>query len=249
MASTIRENEFTFVSADKDDIALIEHIHEKILLRMFPDVNDIDSPEAIRSYLQSYSSLRGDTCKYVVLAIIGDDGVCLGVSIFGLFSCKECTFLKGEYTAIVPEVRGNGAFEKLMYQRNTFVQNLCSAEGVEPPGFAINELVSPSADREDHEGCRRILRMWRIHGYREIDMPFVQLPLRPELEPIYHFRLFFQPWSAKYRARSFLTGREALRIIDATCTFRDASIPPRRFEEYHIMVRHALSQEKISLCQ
>ncbi|MBN1602145.1 MAG: hypothetical protein JW915_11080 [Chitinispirillaceae bacterium] len=233
-----------FITVRNSDSSLLFRIHKELITQYFSDVNDIDSLTAMRGYMRNAKELSNQCLNYTVIAAVDSDCRLLGATVFGLFTMSSCTFIKGEYTVVVPAARCSKLLEQLLYNRYLFAFQESVALDKKDPGFAIIQVYSTvSASKSDP-----LQRMWRLRGFKQIDFPFVQLPLRNELNVVTSFNCYFQPLSEQYHKRTCLTGEEMHAIVDACCTFRESRGLPSSYDEYRQMKLYIDSHENIPLC-
>jgi hypothetical protein len=238
-------NDISIVAVRDPDSPLLTRIHRELITPHFSDDNDVDSPGSMRNYLRT-AGLRAPHCvSYNVIAALDARDRVLGATIFGVFSRNGIAFVKGEYTVIAAGARKHGTLERLLSARYRSAFNDCISAGIGDLAFIVIQVCS--ADTGVRE--RRIRRMWRLHGFRCLDFPFTQLPLRDDLDAITSFDLFLQPLSETYRKRSYLTAEEMLAVVDACCTFRESEKPFTVFKEYQRMRLYIDGKKRIPLCR
>ena len=223
---------------------LLVRVYNELVVPFFSDINDVDALCSIQKYMQDADKLSSNCICYLCIAAIDKNEQVLGATLFGLFSMGTYAFIKGEYTVIKPGARQQGTLQKLLRSRLGVCKDECDSRGLEL-GFATIQVCST----EGAPYSRNLQRLWRLQGFRHIDFPFVQLPLRDDLQAITSFDLFFQPIAQAYRLRTSLTKDEIRAIVDASYTFRDSDTAPTQYDAYRQMQMYIESQKRIPLCQ
>ncbi len=234
-----------FVAIRNSDSELLPRVHQELIRKYFFDVNDIDSLTAMQSYIRHAEKLSNQCISYNVIAAIDSEGRLSGATVFGLFSMGPYTFIKGEYTVVVPEVRTSSLLDRLLHERYISACRQSILCGLNEPEFIVIQICS-SADQPKNA---QLQRMWHLRGFRRIDFPFIQLPLRDELDAVSNFYCYLQPLSENFRVRSTLTCDETLAIVDACCTFRESKKRLSDYAEYKQMKKYIEQQKSIRLCQ
>jgi hypothetical protein len=193
--------------------------------------------------MQDAEKLSSNCICYLCIAVIDTNGQVLGATLFGLFTMGSFAFIKGEYTVIKPGARRQGTLQKLLKSRIRVCKDECMSRELEL-GFTTIQVCSTENAHGQH-----LQRLWRLQGFRRIDFPFTQLPLRDDLQAITSFDLFFQPIANEFRLRSYLTKDEIRAIVDASYTFRDSATAVTQYEEYRRMQMYIDTQKRIPLCQ
>lgn len=223
---------------------LLISVYNELVVPLFPDINDVDALSSIQKYMHDANKLSSNCISYLCIAVIDTNEQILGATLFGLFSMGSLAFIKGEYTVIKPAARQQGTLQKLLRGRLDVCKDECLLRGL-TLGFATIQVCST----EDDKYSKNLQRLWRLQGFRRIDFPFTQLPLRDDLQAITTFDLFFQPIAEEFRLRDHITKDEIRAIVDASYTFRDSTTEPSQYEEYHRMQMYIETQKRIPLCQ
>jgi hypothetical protein len=222
---------------------LLVKVYNELVVPLFSDTNDIDALSSIQKYMQDADKLSSNCICYLCIAVVDKSEQVVGATLFGLFSIGTYAFIKGEYTVIKPGARQQGTLQNLLKSRLDVCMCECVSRGLEL-GFATIQVCST----EDTHG-QNLQRLWRLQGFRRIDFPFTQLPLRDDLQAITSFDLFFQPIAEEFRLRSYLTKDEIRAIVDASYTFRDSATAVAQYVEYRRMQMYIDTQKRIPLCQ
>jgi hypothetical protein len=223
---------------------LLVKVYNELVVPLFSNPNDVDALSSIQKYMQNETKLSSNCICYLCIAVIDTNEQVLGATLFGLFSMGAYAFIKGEYTVIKPEARQQGTLEKLLRSRLCICKQECTSRGLEL-GFATIQVCSNDNDLYH----RNLQRLWRLQGFRRLDFPFIQLPLRDDLQAITSFDLFFQPIADEFFLRTHLTKDEIRAIVDASYTFRDSTTGPSQYEEYHRMQLYIDTKKSIPICQ
>ncbi len=222
---------------------LLAKVYNELVVPLFSDTNDVDAFSSIQKYMQDANKLSSNCICYLCVAVIDTNEQVLGATLFGLFSMGAYAFIKGEYTVIAPAARQQGTLQMLLKSRLCTCKDECVSKGLKL-GFAMIQVCST-----EDAYSQKLQRLWRLQGFRRIEFPFTQLPLRDDLRAITSFDLFFQPLAEEFRLREHLTKDEIQAIVDAACIFRDSSTKPTQYEEYHRMQMYIEKQKRIPLCQ
>ncbi len=231
---TIDETAITFLHLTDSDSPLLAAVHRDLITPHFTDVNDVDTLLSMQTYMTEAPVLSDSCVAYAVVVMFSGSDTPAGATIFGIFSDGSLSFIKGEYTIISPHARSDTAFRLLLGSRYRVARSICGSGGYPPPAFTAIEV-----DSDDFRLCR----LWRRHGFRRIAFPFVQLPLRDDLQAVTGFSLYLQPHTAAFSARKQLYAGELSVIIDASCTFRKSSLPAEADRQY-IAMQELLQQRQ-----
>lgn len=240
----LNQNGVTFIHIQNADSPLLTQIHQELIVPYFSDTNDIDSLESIRTYKCSAKILSKNCLSYDVVVALNSRGRAVGATIFAIFIHNDIAFVKGEYTVVAPDARKNGTLEQLLHARKNIAYNECLSVGLTELAFVVIQVDSEN----DTIQSNNLQRMWRLHGFRRIDFPFKQLPLRDDLDSITTFDLFFKPLTEKYINRTYLSADEMLAIVDACCTFRESEKPLTYYKEYHQMREFISQRKRVAIC-
>ena len=237
----------TSVTRDDDSerplLRLVDHedpmldVVYRSLVAPFFSVNDRDSCEAIQSYLLQNEANRKKRIQfYVAAALI--NRIPVGATIFAFFGWDDFCLMSGHYTAVLPEARGKHLATRLDEFRLRVAGNAAEGFGYAGLNSAVITIPVSNDVRAISEGnpldeAGAVENVWRHLGYRQVDFPFVQLPLSDEKQASPQ-----SLWIKQYNRheRDHLPGNQMQRILEACNYFRRSEEHIDSYSEYRAMI-------------
>jgi len=164
----------------------LEELYNEILLKAFPDGDELESLDNIRFYLNNAEKLRAIKCNYHILACIIGDKIVGGLIGDYYASCNSCLI---EYIATDYNYRGMGVSKKMLEYFYSLQKKNAINNGKREIDYIFVECENPSKFNDNVNMIKRI-QYWNHLKYYKLDFKYIQAALDKEKQSIDFLNLF-----------------------------------------------------------
>lgn len=165
---------------------LLDEAYNNILLKAFPNSDELDSLESIKYNLLKIKEENIQYSLYILAALL--DNKVVGCLIGYYFTDSNSSLIL--YIATHSSFRRKGVSKALIDYFYVLQQENAIKRGKDSIDYVFIECENPLMLEEDKEGMIKRIEYWKHMGFSQLDFNYIQAPLEVKKSPIYFLNLF-----------------------------------------------------------